>query len=239
MFIDMAYIIREIFARKPMIQPNISAKLMLPDAFVELTKPKEKARIEANGAAALKELDLFMERLEVFNTKYSMNFSVSKDVGMHKPFNFCYLMSAKNIEKQSIIEQVIGEHIFHGIGTEFTKDTHSYQANIPTNDFQPISSGDFKGKFTNYSSIGAASCVIPMDDMINIYCKEFSSDLLDEILRFTKDNEHTRAKKERDILLEKAELYPDRDTGQIKILKNMLNRQFQKSQVLTYQRYLN
>lgn len=221
MFIDMAYIIREIFARKPMIQPNISAKLMLPDAFVQLTKPKEKARIEANGAAALKELDLFMERLEVFNTKYSMNFSISKDVGMHKPFNFCYLMSAKNIEKQSIIEQVIGEHIFHGIGTEFTKDTHSYQANIPTNDFQPISSGDFKGKFTNYSSVGAASCVIPMDDMINIYCKEFSSDLLDEILRFTKDNEHTRAKKERDILLEKAELYPDRDTGEIKLLKKV------------------
>jgi hypothetical protein len=221
MFVDMAYIIREIFARKPMIQPNISANLMLPDAFVELTKPKEKARIEANGAASLKELDLFMERLEIFNTSYSMNFSISKDVGMNKPFNFCYLMSAKNIEKQSIIEQVIGEHIFHGIGTEFTKDTHSYLANIPTNDFQPISTGDFKGKFTNYSSIGAASCVIPMEDMINIYCKEFSSDLLDEILRYTKDNEHTRAKKERDILLERAELYPDRDTGAIKILNKI------------------
>ncbi|PKK91033.1 MAG: hypothetical protein CVV64_04480 [Candidatus Wallbacteria bacterium HGW-Wallbacteria-1] len=221
MFLDIAYIIREIFQRKPMLQPEMSAYFMLPDAFVELTKPKEIARIEANGAASLKELDIFMERLEPFKTKYSRDFSISRDVSIQKPFNFCYLMSAKNIEKHSIIERVISEHVFHGIGTEFTKDTHSYLANIPTNDFQPISYGEFKGKFTNYSSIGAASCVFPMNDIVSIFSNEFASDLLEEILKYTKDNEHSRAKTERDFFLEKAELIPDRDSGNTRLLEKL------------------
>lgn len=221
MFIDMTYIIREIFQRKPMVQPEMSGYLMLPDSFVEMTKPKEIARIEANGAAALKELDIYMERLEAFRARYSSDFDISKDAGCHKPFNFCYLHSAKNIEKQSVIEKVIAEHIFHGIGTEFTKDTHSLLANIPTNDFQPISAGEFKGKYTNYSSIGAASCVFPMEEIVRIYSNEFAGDLLNEILTYTKDNEHTRAKKERDVFLERTELFPDRDSGELKILDKL------------------
>ncbi len=201
MVTDLPYIIRQIVAGEAMLSPEIHGYLFMPDALVDIAD-SELERIKANGAAALKEIDLFMENMEKFSTRYSDDFHIAENVGMMKPYDFCYLISGVDITDQHTIEKVVSEQVFHGFGTDLTKDSKSYLANVPTNAFKAIPSGEFVGKKTNYSTIGVSSCVIPVRKIIEIFSNKFSSGLMDAILEYANPkDEKTENPWQRDVLL--------------------------------------
>lgn len=201
MVTDLPYIIRQIIAGEAMLSPEIHGYLFMPDALVDIAD-SELERIKANGAAALKEIDLFMENMEKFSTRYSDDFHIAENIGMMKPYDFCYLISGVDITDQHTIEKVVSEQVFHGFGTDLTKDSKSYLANVPTNAFKAIPSGEFVGKKTNYSTIGVSSCVIPVRKIIEIFSNKFSSGLMDAILEYANPkDEKTENPWQRDVLL--------------------------------------
>lgn len=201
MVTDLPYIIRQILAGEAMLSPEIHGYLFMPDALVDIAD-SELERIKANGAAALKEIDLFMENMEKFSTRYSDDFYITENIGMMKPYDFCYLISGVDITDQHTIEKVVSEQVFHGFGTELTKDSKSYLANVPTNAFKAIPTGDFVGKKTNYSTIGVSSCVIPVRKIIDIFTNKFSSGLMDALLEYANPkDEKTENPWQRDVLL--------------------------------------
>ncbi len=201
MVTDLPYIIRQIIAGEAMLSPEIHGYLFMPDALVDIAD-SELERIKANGAAALKEIDLFMENMEKFSTRYSDDFHIAENTGMMKPYDFCYLISGVDITDQHTIEKVVSEQVFHGFGTDLTKDSKSYLANVPTNAFKAIPGGEFVGKKTNYSTIGVSSCVIPVRKIIEIFSNKFSSGLMDAILEYANPkDEKTENPWQRDVLL--------------------------------------
>ncbi len=201
MVTDLPYIIRQLVASEAMLSPEIHGYLFMPDALVDIAD-SELERIKANGAAALKEIDLFMENMEKFSTRYSDDFHIGENIGMMKPYDFCYLVSGVDITDQHTIEKVVSEQVFHGFGTDLTKDSKSYLANVPTNAFKAIPSGEFVGKKTNYSTIGVSSCIIPVKKIIDIFSNKFSSGLMDAILEYANPkDEKTENPWQRDVLL--------------------------------------
>jgi len=201
MVTDLPYIIRQILAGEAMLSPEIHGYLFMPDALVDIAD-SELERIKANGAAALKEIDLFMENMEKFSTRYSDDFHIAENIGMMKPYDFCYLISGVDITDQHTIEKIVSEQVFHGFGTDLTKDSKSYLANVPTNAFKAIPGGDFVGKKTNYSTIGVSSCVIPVRKIIEIFSNKFSSGLMDALLEYANPkDEKTENPWQRDVLL--------------------------------------
>lgn len=185
MLLDISYIIRQIIQQQSMLQPEIYGYLSMPDSLVNIPDSSLE-RIKANSAAALKEIDLFMEGTEIFSTKYTDNFAIKENIGMMKPFDFCYLISGVDITEQATITKVVAEQIFHGLGTGPEQSTNkSYFSNIPTLAFKPIISGEFIGKKTNYSSLGVASCVIPIKKVVELLANRFSADLMNAILEYT------------------------------------------------------
>ncbi len=201
MVTDLPYIIRQVIAGEAMLTPEIHGYLFMPDALVDIAD-SELERIKANGAAALKEIDLFMENMERFSTRYSDDFYISENTGMMKPYDFCYLISGVDITDQHTIEKVVSEQVFHGFGTDLTKDSKSYLANVPTNAFKSIPSGEFVGKKTNYSSLGVSSCVMPVKKIIEIFANKFSSGLMDAILEYANPkDDKTENPWQRDVLL--------------------------------------
>lgn len=201
MVTDLPYIIRQMIAGEALITPEIHGYLFMPDALVDIAD-SELERIKANGAAALKEIDLFMENMERFSTRYSDDFVISETVGMLKPYDFTYLISGVDITDQHTIEKVASEQVFHGFGTELTKDSKSYLANVPTNAFKSIPTGEYVGKKTNYSSVGVASCIIPMKKIVDIFANKFSAGLMVAILEYLNPkDEKTGTPWQRDVLL--------------------------------------
>lgn len=188
MIVDMAYIVQELIKREALKAPELQGYLFLPDAIVDVAD-SELERIKANGAAMLKELDLFMENLETFRTRYSDDFAISEPVGMSKPMSFCNLVEGEGIDSQKTLEIVTSEQIFHSIGTEITKDQKSYLANVPTNAFKTIPAGEFTGKKTNYSAFGVSSCVIPVERVVDIFAGQFAADLMNSILDYQNPKE--------------------------------------------------
>ncbi len=184
MVADLPYILRQVISKETVQHScEIHGYLFMPDAFVDIAD-SELERLKANGAAALKEIDLFMENMERFTTRYSDGFWVDDNVGMLKPYDFCYLVSGVDITEQRTIERVVAEQVFHGFGTELTKDSKSYLANVPTNAFKAIPGGEFVGKRTNYSSLGVSSCVMPVKKIVEIFSNKFSAGLMDAILEY-------------------------------------------------------
>lgn len=181
MLTDMAYIIQELIRREALPAPEVQSYIFLPDAIVDVAE-SELERIKANGAAAMKEMDLFMENMEKFTARYSDDFFISETVGMNKPSSFCYLIEGEGIDSQNTLELVSAEQIFHSLGTELTKDQKSYLANVPTNAFKAIAGGEFIGKKTNYSAFGVSSCVFPVEQVTEILSQQFAADLMDAVL---------------------------------------------------------
>ncbi len=184
MVTDLPYILRQVIAKETVQHAcEIHGYLFMPDAFVDIAD-SELERLKANGAAALKEIDLFMENMERFSTRYSDGFAIDEQVGMQKPYDFAYLVSGVDITDQHTIEKVTAEQVFHGFGTDLTKDSKSYLANVPTNAFKAIPGGEFVGKRTNYSSFGVSSCAIPLKKIIEIFSNKFSAGLMSAILEY-------------------------------------------------------
>ncbi|EKD69624.1 MAG: hypothetical protein ACD_47C00058G0003 [uncultured bacterium] len=191
MFVDISYIVRQLIELESMIQPEIFGYLSMPDALVNISD-SSLVRIKANSAASLKEIDLFMDGGEVFSTQYSDNFKIANNIGMLKPYNFCYLISGVDINEQDTIVKVEAEQIFHSLGAGTMQDTNkSYYSNIPTTAFKPIASGEFIGKITNYSSLGVSSCAIPMEKITGILSNRFASDLMNALLEYSNPKNET------------------------------------------------
>ena len=210
MLVDMGFIIREVCARLGKKQPELQACFFLPDAFIQVPR-NQQDRLCANGAAALKELDFFMENMEKFNVVYKEdNFFISDGAGMMKPYDFAYLISAVDISEQSTLEKIVCEGIFHGMATELARDNKSYLANIPTQAFKPIVSGEFTGKFSNYSSLGVSSIVFPYEQVIEMCSNQFGMEIIDEILEMKKDKKDPKPwEKSLDDFLMEMELYDE------------------------------
>ncbi|MBI2943617.1 MAG: hypothetical protein HYY25_05405 [Candidatus Wallbacteria bacterium] len=185
MFLDMAYIVREVFRREKK-RAILHGYLFMPDALAGRTD-EENERMNANGAAALRELDFFMDRKERFKAEYSDGFKISEQSGQEKPFNFCYLVSDVDVNDRLLLQKVTAEQIFHIMGTALTKDQQSVMANVPAKAFLKITDGQFKGKERNYSSFGVSSCVFPMERLREIFAHQFGCDLLEMIQEFPKD----------------------------------------------------
>ncbi|MBI4871119.1 MAG: hypothetical protein HY814_06090, partial [Candidatus Riflebacteria bacterium] len=190
MFLDLAYIVREVFRREKK-RAIIQGYLFMPDALAGRTD-EENERINANGAAALRELDFFMDRKEPFKAAYSDSFKVTEQTGQEKPFTFCYLVSDVDVNDRVLLQRVTAEQIFHIMGTALTKDQQSVMANIPAKAFLRITDGQFKGKERNYSSFGVASCVFPTARLREIFAHELGCDLLELIQEFPKDDKRPK-----------------------------------------------
>ena len=190
MFLDLAYIVREVFRREKK-RAIIQGYLFMPDAVAGRTD-EENERINANGSATLRELDFFMDRKELFRAEYSDAFKITEQSGQEKPFSFCYLVSDVDVNDRVLLQKVTAEQIFHIMGTALTKDQQSVMANVPAKAFVRITDGQFKGKERNYSSFGVASCVFPMERLREIFSHQFGCDLLELIQEFPKPEDRSK-----------------------------------------------
>ena len=187
MLVDIGFIIREVCSRLGKKQPEMQAYFFQPDAFIQVPR-NQMDRLTANGAAALKELDFFMENMEKFNVVYREgDFFISDSVSLMKPYDFAYLVSAVDISEQATLEKITCEGIYHSMATELARDNKSYLANVPTQAFKPIIGGEFAGKYTNYSSLGVSSLVFPYERVLEMCANQFGMEIIDEILEMKKD----------------------------------------------------
>jgi hypothetical protein len=180
--IDLAYIIRQAVYEKTVERVcEISGYFMLPDAFCDSGRQAlESAKI--NTVAALKELDMFMEKSAQFSASYPDGSSISSNIGSQKPYDFAYLISAVNIINREVMKHVVVEKIFHIAGSKLTTKSNKLLAAVPVNAFKTVTEGEFIGKKISYSSFGVSSCVIPSDKLVNAYFKRFAASLLPVIL---------------------------------------------------------
>lgn len=186
MFLDVAYIIRELFKRRGKKQPELQGYFFMAQAF-EQASPLMMEEYTATMMASLKELDFFMENLEDFSVTYRKGiFYISDQVAKHKPFDFGFLISAIDISNLTTLIKVVGVSIFHAVATELGKGNRSYFSTVSAQAFKPVRTGPFKGRYSNFSSLGVSSFVFPYRRVIEMGACHFAAGVTDEILEFVK-----------------------------------------------------
>ncbi|MDP7420712.1 MAG: tubulin-like doman-containing protein, partial [bacterium] len=192
MFLDVAYIVRELFKRKGKKQPEMQGYFFLADTF-ELQAMERMDYLTANMVAALKELDFFMENMEDFAVKYRKNlFYISEEAAKLKPFDFAYLVSAVDISNIVTLEKVVGVSVFHAIATELGKGNKSFLSTASAQAFKPVRTGPFRGRYSSYSSLGVSSMVFPYRRVVEMGTCQFAANVTEEILEFVKTRENPK-----------------------------------------------
>lgn len=104
LFLDIAYLIRELF--KTSMSPEIVAFAMLPDARQRMTEPY--MRIQANAYAALQELEYYTKTTSTWNVSYPSHVHISST---QPPFSSVFLVDTvhekgKTYPVEYVYEQV-------------------------------------------------------------------------------------------------------------------------------------
>ena len=113
-------------------------------------------------------------------------FYISDQVAKHKPFDFAFLISAIDISNLTTLIKVVGVSIFHAVATELGKGNRSYFSTVSAQAFKPVRTGPFKGRYSNYSSLGVSSFVFPYRRVIEMGACHFAAGVTEEILEFIK-----------------------------------------------------
>lgn len=191
MFIDMAYITRDLFMQR-VPAAYVTGALVMPDAFEPLfTALSTTNRARANTYAALKELDHFTYHRH-FKVRYSNAYEINLPLG-HRPFDICYLLGATNENGQHVgdiegLAEMIAEEIFLEIASPLRRQQASDFDNI--SELEEVS----MGKAMAYSSFAVASLAYPVGRIVT-WCaaKETARLIQDGLLRPVADSRATDA----------------------------------------------
>lgn len=168
-FLDMAYILHNICRMMPFYRVN--GYLVMPQAFS--TVPGEA--IQANGFAALRELDYFNEYGN-FEVNYP---SETIRISMRKPFDICYLIDGVNERAKTLsglkeLGPLISEAIFLQNASQIGQADKSAFDNV-----KKLGNID-SGRPTAYSSVGTASIYFPAGPIVEICAHRYGRQLISE-----------------------------------------------------------
>ena len=127
-FLDIPQIIRHAIASDAMLSAKtykITGYLVLPDISLDnaATATSMHDRIMANGFAALKELDFWMN-YEQHQTPYTMEYGDGTRLTWKKPYDHCVLMSGTNVDgvafkdSYNVVQKTVAENLLHYLANE-------------------------------------------------------------------------------------------------------------------------
>lgn len=170
-FLDVAHKLRHIFQE----QAVITGILALPSVFMEeLDSDLQKARIQANTYAALKELDYFQSGHD-----FEVQYPGEPPIVVSRPFDRIYLMERRNRRNEVLnsiddVMEMIGHQIFLESVSHIGSHIWAYDVNITQERGE-----DGRGLLA-YSSFATSSLVVPQERMQEYSALKYAERLLDQ-----------------------------------------------------------
>ncbi|MSP17132.1 MAG: hypothetical protein EXR73_11100 [Myxococcales bacterium] len=186
-FLPVAYLLQDMIRDHGWGRPNVVATLMLPSIFTSDVEQALHADINANGYAALKELE-FVTKLgyERCVDKVEFHYDPTHPERTHitnRPFSLCYLVdkpSELSVEKytnaiaDSAFLQVFSPIVGAQAGEYDNYDKHQ----------KTLALGHFS---VHYGSFGAAVLVLPRADILHYATLRYVARVMDSYLVFGRD----------------------------------------------------
>lgn len=217
-YLDFAYLARNEVMRQFPGDTFLTGILVMPSAFVPFAKaPIEKQRFQANGYAALRELDL-LNATKNFDVDYGGGLHVGELTSGLRPFNIAYLISLFNENNQALggfesLTEMIAEEMMLEIASPLQGQVNNILDNIQETSFT------IEGHPTAYSSFSVSSLLYPLRGVASWCALKYEVPFIREVLlqpiKSPEDAEH-----EADAFLDEMEL---REEGADQVV-NALNK---------------
>jgi hypothetical protein len=180
-FLDVAYMARNEVASLFPGESFVTGVLVMPSAFIARAKaPIERQRWQANGYAALRELDLANAK-RAFSQDYGGGYKIGRMIKGMKPFNICYLISLFNENNQALsgydsLTEMISEEMMLEIASPLQGEVNNLLDNIQETDSIRA------GQPYAYSSFSVASLLYPLPEVASWCGLKFESPFINNIL---------------------------------------------------------
>ncbi|MEM2889782.1 MAG: tubulin-like doman-containing protein [Candidatus Hadarchaeum sp.] len=180
-FLDIAYMVRHELSTMFQGQSYITGILVMPSAFIARRgAPIESQRWQANGYAALLELDLFNAERN-FEETYGPGYTIGNRVKGQKPFDICYLISLFNENNQSLrgydsLTEMVAEEMMLEIASPMEADVNNILDNIHETTIVR------NGHPYAYSSFAVASLIYPLSGVASWCSLKFISTFVNDVL---------------------------------------------------------
>lgn len=180
-FLDVAYMARNEVASLFPGESFVTGIFVMPSAFLARAKaPIERQRWQANGYAALRELDLANAK-KSFSQDYGGGYRIGRMIKGMKPFNICYLISLFNENNQALsgydsLTEMISEEMMLEIASPLQGEVNNMLDNIQETD------SIREGHPYAYSSFSVASLLYPLRGVASWCGLKFESPFINNVL---------------------------------------------------------
>lgn len=185
-FLSFAYLVRRLIEEAGNTAKTIGY-LMLPGPFFPAVPQTQHVEIDANGYAALKELEHLMELgLERGEGKRSATFHYS---GFHRgetsvnraPFNFVYLLDAPQGTAASTLTEY-RDAVADAMFVQFFSPIMGVQNSQWDNSSKLVNSGTASGYVLNYGTCGSNVLILPARDILEYCAHRYALDAIDRFM---------------------------------------------------------
>ncbi len=181
-FLALAYLLQELVENAGWI-PQLYATLLMPSLFHRAVKGALQPDIDANGYAALKELEHLM-RLGYESTEPRLRFHVNP---MHAerthvdrmPFLFCYLVDLPAQMSIAPYREAIADAVYLQLFSPIIGTQHGVYDN-----YEKHQKSLAHGYAVNYGTYGCSMLVLPDDDLLEYCALRYAKKALESYLTF-------------------------------------------------------
>jgi hypothetical protein len=181
-FLAMAYLLQELVENAGWI-PQLYATLLMPSLFHRAVKGALQPDIDANGYAALKELEHLM-RLGYESTEPRLRFHVNP---MHvekthvdrMPFLFCYLVDLPAQMSIAPYREAIADAVYLQLFSPIIGTQHGVYDN-----YEKHQKSLAHGYAVNYGTYGCSMLVLPDNDLLEYCAMRYAKKALESYLTF-------------------------------------------------------
>ncbi len=181
--LPMAYLLRQL-ARERNQQAKLYGCVILPGAFTNEVPGCQREDIEANGYAALMEIEHLMRLGQAgADSPDELTFHFS---GFHRnetavrepPFNFLYVLDRpQEFATRDLAE--LRDAVADAMFLQFFSPTADLQASGWDNMIKRVTAGTGQGFTLNYGTYGASALILPDRDILDYCAHRFAIDALD------------------------------------------------------------